>query len=175
MDASAHYRHLIALGRDEFLAAAAPAALVRYRTEVRPPPITEGGDTMTLDEGDQVDETLPRSKFSLDDIGVDMELFPLVKKPGASFPDRITIGRTSNNDLVISDHSVSRLHAYLRQHAGQWLVADAGSKNGSWLRGEPLEARREKPLPSRAVLRLGDVDLTFYLAADLYAVLGGEA
>src|ERR1700704_1610253 len=28
MDAAAHYRHLLALGREEFLAAAAPAALV---------------------------------------------------------------------------------------------------------------------------------------------------
>jgi len=33
---------------------------------------------------------------------------PLTKKPGASFPDRITIGRTPNNDIVIVDHSVSR-------------------------------------------------------------------
>src|SRR6185436_8768463 len=30
VDVAAHYRHLIALGREEFLAAAAPAAFVRY-------------------------------------------------------------------------------------------------------------------------------------------------
>jgi len=30
MDASSHYRQLIKLGRDEFLAAAAPAVLARY-------------------------------------------------------------------------------------------------------------------------------------------------
>ena len=29
MDAAAHYRHLLGLGREEFLAAAAPAVLVR--------------------------------------------------------------------------------------------------------------------------------------------------
>jgi hypothetical protein len=174
MDAAAHYRHLITLGRDEFLAAAAPAALVRYRSA---DDVDGTGDrTLTLDkeqDEETVDETLPHGKFSLTNL--EMEIYPLVKKAGASFADRITIGRTTNNDVVIEDHSVSRLHAYVRNQGNTWVVADAGSKNGSWLKGEPLEARRERPLASRIVLRLGDVDLTFYFAADLFAVLGGEA
>ena len=174
MDASAHYRQLIKLGRDEFLAAAAPAALVRYRGESSG---GDGGRTLTLDHDGEgsIDETLPMDglgSFSITDI--DMAIHPLLKKAGASFPDRITIGRTSNNDLAIADHSISRLHAYLRSQGTGWVVADAGSKNGSWLRGEPLEPRKEKPIRSREVLRLGDVDLTFYLAIDLYQVLGGR-
>ena len=181
MDAAAHYRQLIKLGRDEFLAAAAPACLVRFRAEAAPKQAAEGRDydggarTFTLDEPDRhdsIDETLPLGSFHASDI--DMAVHPLLKKAGASFPDRITIGRTSNNDIAIPDHSISRLHAYLRFHNNRWLVADAGSKNGSWLRGEPLEARKEKPVGSREVLRLGDVDLTFYLAADLFQVLGGQ-
>ena len=168
MDAAAHYRTLIALGRDEFLSAAAPAALVRFRGDGAG---TSAFDhTMTLDQ-ESIDETLPHGQFSVGELG--MELYPLAKKPGASFPDRITIGRTSNNDIALADHSVSRLHAYVKQTTGGWVVADAGSKNGSWLGGAPLEVRREKPLRSRNVLRLGDLDLTFYSAADLFAVLGG--
>ncbi len=58
-------------------------------------------------------------------------MFPLAKKPGASFADRITIGRTPNNDVVIDDSSVSRFHAYVRRAGDAWSVADAGSKNGS--------------------------------------------
>jgi pSer/pThr/pTyr-binding forkhead associated (FHA) protein len=107
---------------------------------------------------------------------VELEVFPLAKKPGASFPDRITIGRTANNDIVIADHSISRLHAYVKRGSGgggAWLVADAGSKNGSALRGLKLEARKEQTLASRMVLRLGEVDLTFYEARDLYGALGG--
>ncbi len=171
MDASAHYRQLIKLGRDEFLATAAPAALVRYRNEGAADGL--GASTLTLDE--PIDETLPMDGihgFNISDI--DMAIHPLAKKAGASFPDRITIGRTTNNDLAIADHSISRLHAYLRSQATGWVVADAGSKNGSWLRGEPLEPRKEKPIRSREVLRLGDVDLTFYLGPDLYQVLGGR-
>ncbi len=175
MDASAHYRQLIKLGRDEFLAAAAPAALVRYRGESTGAD-GGGGRTLTLDTEGSIDETLPMDgigSFSISDI--DMAIHPLLKKAGASFPDRITIGRTANNDLTIADHSISRLHAYLRLQGTGWNVADAGSKNGSWLRGEPLEPRKEKPIRSREVLRLGDLDLTFYLALDLYLVLGGRA
>jgi len=172
VDASSHYRQLVQLGRDEFLAAAAPAALVRYRVE----PIdaaASGASTMTLDDelGDHGEETLPHGKDLPDQI--ELEVYPLSKKPGASFPDRITIGRTSNNDVVVIDTSVSRLHAYVRRDGATWLVADAGSKNGSSLRGAALEPRKEQPLQSRAIIRLGDVDLTFYLAADLYAALGG--
>ena len=47
MDAVAHYRHLLALGREEFLAAAAPAALVRYRTHP-PDPGPAGPATLTI-------------------------------------------------------------------------------------------------------------------------------
>lgn len=179
VDAAAQYRQLMQLGRDEFLAAVAPAALVRYRTESVDDGVNSGLHTLTIDEDqtfdvpeDGIEETRPHGREMPDDI--ELEIYPLAKKPGASFPDRITIGRTSNNDVVIPDTSVSRLHAYVRRVGGGWVVADAGSKNGSWLRGIQLEARREQPILSRALLRLGDVDLTFYNAADLYAALGGE-
>ena len=170
MDQAAHYRNLAALGRDEFLASAAPAAFVRFRAIDAPQEAID--QTLSMDQ-EINEETMPIGKVTLGDV-VNMEIYPLVKKPGASFADRITIGRTSNNDIVVADSSISRLHAYVRRDGTHWLVADGGSKNGSWLKGVALEARRERPLESRAVLRLGDVDLTFYFAADLYAVLGGR-
>jgi hypothetical protein len=170
--AAAHYRQLLQLGRDEFLAAVAPAAFVRFRA---PDDLVTGSEsTITIDDETIEDATLPVPMLPPSDIaGPSVDVYPLVKKPGASFPDRITIGRTSNNDIAIADASVSRLHAYVKRAGTGWVIADAGSKNGSALRGDPLDARKEKPLPSRAVVRIGDVDLTFYLAADLYAALGG--
>lgn len=171
MDAAAHYRHLLGLGREDFLAAAAPAMFVRYRPPA-PDPGQAGATTLTVDEmAEEVDETMPHGRFTPEPVA--MELYPLAKKPGASFPDRITIGRTSNNDVVLADHSVSRLHAYVRQSTG-WLVADAGSKNGSWLESELLEPRRETALPPGAQVRFGDVQLTFYRSEDLFELLGGD-
>ena len=184
VDAAAHYRQLLRLGRDEFLAAAAPAALVRYRTAAEELATEVDGrsiaaSTATI-ESELEDELLKHGvEVTLSygrDLAVesDLEVFPLVKKPGASFPDRITIGRTGNNDVVINDTSISRLHAYIRRARDAWLIADGGSKNGSSLGGSRLEARKERPLPSRAILRLGEVDLTFYSADDLFGALGGS-
>lgn len=171
MDAAAHYRHLLTLGREEFLAAAAPAVLLRYRlrtADSRRAPITQ---TLGADDLETMDREL--GQLRLGSGRTELELYPLLKKPGASFPDRITIGRTTNNDVVISDHSVSRLHAYVR-FADGWVVADAGSKNGSWLGHDVLEARREVAIAQGSALRLGDVRLTFYCAEDLYEMLGAE-
>jgi hypothetical protein len=170
VDAAAHYRQLLALGREEFLASAAPAALVRYRSAESADPAASATLTIDSDYSEPM-ETLPYGKVLASDI--DFEVYPLSKKGGASYPDRITIGRTPNNDIVIPDTSISRLHAYLRRDGTAWVVADAGSKNGSQLAGAPLEARRERPIASKTMLRLGDVDLTFYLAPDLYGALGG--
>jgi pSer/pThr/pTyr-binding forkhead associated (FHA) protein len=179
MDAWAHYRHLLTLGRDEFVAAAAPAALVRHGRALSDPTAT-GTTTQTLDH-DLHDLIHDRVQALVDEANhgrvsaerTEMEIYPLAKKPGASFPDRITIGRTSNNDVVIADHSVSRLHAYVRQ-GDSWIVADAGSKNGSWLDEIRLEPRRETQLSPGAVLRIGDVSATFYPAAELFDLLGGD-
>jgi len=174
VDAAAHYRQLLQLGRDEFLAASAPAALVRYRT-AGDAPASSMLMTRSIDQQieETLQETLPHSRVDLDD--GDLQLFPLTKKPGASFPDRITIGRTSNNDVVLPDTSISRLHAYVRRDGARWVVADAGSKNGSSLRGVALAARKEVAIPSRALVKFGDVELTFFDASDLFNALGGTS
>jgi hypothetical protein len=178
VDAAAHYRQLLQLGREEFLASAAPAAFVRRRGDVVDE-LTSGVHTLTIDDVDTyevdenvIEETRPHGRELPED--VELEVYPLAKKPGASFPDKITIGRTSNNDVVIPDSSVSRLHGYVRKDKNGWVFADAGSKNGSHLRGVRVEPRRELPLSSRVAVRIGDVELTFYTAADLYAALGGK-
>jgi hypothetical protein len=172
MDAAAHYRHLLTLGRDEFLASAAPAVLVRFRLR-RPDLNVTGTRTLTFDQSfhETVDTGASEGRPPAE--AAEMELYPLAKKVGASFRDRITIGRIDNNDVVIADPSVSRLHAYVR-HENGWVVADAGSKNGTWVGVEPLEARREALLPPGTVVRFGDVLLTFYRSLDLFALFGGD-
>lgn len=147
------------------------ASSVRTLTPV--PGEVDYEDEATLDESVALARAPARDRSDRND-QPELELFPLIKKPGASFPDRITIGRTSNNDIAIADTSVSRLHAYVRRDGKEWVVADAGSKNGSWLRGARLEARKEQRLMSRALLRIGEIDLTFYVANDLFAALGGR-
>ncbi len=47
--------------------------------------------------------------------------------------NRVNIGRRENNDLVLTDGSVSRLHAYIIKEAGNHILHDARSLNGTYL------------------------------------------
>jgi hypothetical protein len=93
--------------------------------------------------------------LSWDDVtGVkrDIEFLPSpilrsVRRPSTG-RDRVTVGRGPDNDVVISDDSVSKLHAYFRVMDGRLGLAlsDAGSTNGTWVgerrlspSGEPRE------------------------------------
>ncbi len=56
---------------------------------------------------------------------------------------RITLGRTSDNDLAFPDEAIlSRRHIAIDSDGSQWWVEDLGSKNGTSVNGEPLAGRR---------------------------------
>jgi hypothetical protein len=72
---------------------------------------------------------------------------PLIKVQD-HFPSMITLGRTQNNDVVVPDTSISKFHAFFRVAPGLFEVADAGSRNGTFVgdkRLEPKVMTRLKP------------------------------
>src|ERR1700760_3516223 len=62
------------------------------------------------------------------------------RAPPAVLPlptSRMRIGRTDDNDLVLSDLSVSKRHAELRKTSdGKYQIADLGSHNGTFVNGQ---------------------------------------
>jgi pSer/pThr/pTyr-binding forkhead associated (FHA) protein len=57
----------------------------------------------------------------------------------AASPSRrrpMTIGRDSSNDIVLTDRSVSGHHAVVRYIAGEWVIGDLDSRNGTLVNGE---------------------------------------
>jgi len=44
--------------------------------------------------------------------------------------EQASIGRASDNDIVLNDFSVSRRHAYLKREGGEWVLYDNHSTNG---------------------------------------------
>ena len=68
------------------------------------------------------------------------------------FTSTIRIGRDASCALRIDDEGVSRLHAEIFRLGSQWCVRDLGSRNGTYLDGEPVT---EAPLPARCTVRLG--------------------
>lgn len=77
--------------------------------------------------------------------------------------DVLRIGRGADCGLRVVHPSVSRTHAELRYRRDGWQLRDLGSKNGSYVDGQRLDAEREHALERPAWLRFGDVYCEFVL------------
>ena len=73
---------------------------------------------------------------------------------------RLTIGRSSRNDIALSwDGEVSRLHAVVELVGANWVLSDDRlSRNGSFVNGERV---RSRVLRSGDVISVGDTRLAF--------------
>jgi hypothetical protein len=101
-------------------------------------------------------------------------VFLIVKKEGAPFPEQIGIGRAANTDVCLSLHSISKYHAFFSANgSGGYVVADAGSKNGSWLDGRRLAPRQSAALVDGSRLRFGSHKFVFYTHAGFVRLLEG--
>ncbi|HMM79562.1 MAG TPA: FHA domain-containing protein [Pyrinomonadaceae bacterium] len=69
----------------------------------------------------------------------------------------VTIGRHSNNSLVIADGRLSREHLRLEREGPNWYAEDLGSSNGTTLNGEPL--RDQQRLKDGDKLSLGGLEI----------------
>lgn len=67
-------------------------------------------------------------------------LVPVAKGAGTPFPSMITVGRASNNDIVLKFSQVSKFHAYFTfdPRTKRYGLTDAGSTNGTSLNRKPL-------------------------------------
>jgi hypothetical protein len=76
-------------------------------------------------------------------------------------PAGVTIGRSRQCDIVLTDPNVSRRHAEIRPRGGSWVVTDLGSTNGVSLNGRRIEA----PEVVRAgdQMEIGTSSITFEL------------
>lgn len=82
------------------------------------------------------------------------------------FAGKVSVGRARNNDIVLRHPTVSKFHAWFElSDDGGLLVADARSKNRTWLAGEPLAANEPTLVPAGAAIRFGRVT-TLVVTAD---------
>jgi pSer/pThr/pTyr-binding forkhead associated (FHA) protein len=73
----------------------------------------------------------------------------------------LTVGRATDNGLVIDEASISRRHARLTVEASRLMVEDLGSANGTFVGGQRLQPNTPSPVPAEQPVRLGDVELLF--------------
>jgi len=74
-------------------------------------------------------------------------------------PQVFAIGRGSDQDIRVIDHTASRNHAEIHWDNGAFFVRDVGSINGSLLNGEPLEGEVE--LTDQDIIGIGKHSLVF--------------
>lgn len=106
--------------------------------------------------GDVVSVGMPkrgarRCVMVVGEVGHSWEVFSLANR------DRVVIGRMPGNDLVLQDPTVSGRHAFLTFDGARWIVADAGSTNGTKVSGTFIF--QPTPVDPGSTLGLGGVQL----------------
>jgi len=93
-------------------------------------------------------EEIPQNAFLIVD-GVD--IFPLTQPV-------INIGRRTDNQLVINDQKVSRVHAQLRVIKGRYVIFDLDSSSGTFVNGASIH---QSTLSAGDVISIAGVPVVF--------------
>jgi hypothetical protein len=96
-----------------------------------------------------------------DRIADESQIFPIVSKANV---DRVTVGRISQSDIAIPDHTVSARHALITLGNRQ-VLSDLGSANGTFVNGHRLEQNESHSLQSGDCVRFGHRAF-YYLKGD---------
>ncbi|MFT3707976.1 MAG: FHA domain-containing protein [Archangium sp.] len=154
-------------------------AKVRTRLAGRPvlvyePPETAENEVAADDDEDYQLRT--QSGLSVPAIGGGDPMAVVIEKTkDNAFQRRITIGRTANNDIVLDDSSVSRFHAWIEHRNEEYVLVDAGSRNGSTISGKKIAAKAPASLSNGLVVRIGALQLTYYTAQGFLDMLHRRA
>jgi serine phosphatase RsbU (regulator of sigma subunit) len=82
---------------------------------------------------------------------------------------RLTIGRSSRNDICLGDPFASRLHAELRREGDHVLLVDTGSANGTYLNGQRVSGAIRLEIGD--LVRIGETEIEY--ASGDQAMLSG--
>lgn len=118
------------------------------------------------------DETIMRSSNAVSDkfdAKYAPSLFPQLKislldasgQPSKQlqFTKKLTVGRASDNDLVIPNQLVSRYHFKIEWDNSHWWVYDLNSANGVYLNHQLIQ--KKSPLESSTHISLGAANISF--------------
>jgi len=146
-----------------------PEALLLYEPKLGQPSLTPAED----------EEYVVRTQTSINPMLSQPSgpmVFVVEKTHRNAFGRGITVGRAVNNDIVIDDGSVSRFHAWFEKSPeGTFLVADAGSKNGTTLKNAKLEPRKTAAVSTSEMICFGKVEVTFFSAEGFLEMLARAA
>lgn len=112
-------------------------------------------------------ERIQRDPFSLV-----WRVAPVVKREGNPFPDRISVGRAPNCDVVVRYPFVSKLHAhFLRNSEGNLRLMCLKSRTPLYVNGRLLPEGDAVPVRENDVIAFGTLELKLMSAPSFYEIL----
>ena len=85
---------------------------------------------------------------------------------GMSFPlsgGQAVIGREEGLEISLQDPEASRRHTRVTWQAGQFVIEDLGSTNGTFVNGKKISANKLVPVQKGTSVRFGQIEMEFYL------------
>jgi PAS domain-containing protein len=74
--------------------------------------------------------------------------------------DVTTIGRSSDNSIIIKDLSISRKHAKVTLTGDRYFIEDLGSHNGTWINGHSMNPGYQIQLKEGDFISIGNVSMS---------------
>ena len=78
--------------------------------------------------------------------------------------NELVLGRGTDTDIQVDRDSVSRRHARVFRSEDNWMVADLGSTNGSYVNDQPIQ---ESALTDGDLLKIGSAIFKFLTGANV--------
>ena len=99
----------------------------------------------------------------------------LEKSTRNPFGSMITIGRATNNDIVLPLSTVSKMHAYFMNATGPtWKITDQHSANGTFVDGAKVPNGQAAPCPDGARIGFGnEVHCRFFFPDSIFRLIEG--
>ncbi len=143
-----------------------------FLVEIGPKPAESDARTYeTLASKSKEDRDQFRRQCNLDQSS---RVFRVVKRSQGGFGDKISVGRSPNNDIVLSHMSVSKFHAYITASdvRFEFSVYDVDSRNGTQINSLPIQPMKKVEIRHGDKVSFGgEITFLFLSAADLYSRL----
>jgi hypothetical protein len=107
---------------------------------------------------------------------LEARVIEIKKRKDVTEPDKITIGRSPNNDIVVYNKLVSRKHAYLQvssEDQASFLV-DVGSSNGTFLNDTPITPHEKYQLTDADEISIGPETKVLFFGSKAFHVFLSE-
>ena len=115
------------------------------------------------------------SALDADPYAQEWRIAPIRKRPENPYPDRISVGRATNCDVVLRVHFISKVHAHiLREPDGTYSLRDNQAVAPTACNGRKLAAGSKQPLAVGDQIALGALEFEFVDSKRLHSVLRSE-